>query len=465
MPTKLRNVEVREASLVDNPANPKARVVLFKAEKPMKTEGGESYPAEAYAHVPDAETPSTWKLRMWETPEKKETAAQIGRAVAALGPSGFRGNRVEIPAEDLPNVKRRILTAWRKTHPDAPEDEIPNVLKGRDSTAEGFVSRMLRAIGKGLGWSPEEVEKAEHEATTFAEELDEERNRKVESEVWNYVYALSGAISSTLRDQSVDREALIRGSLDQFTASIEAALPSWLQGNVVEKVGRAISAERAVRLKEMRDMLTAMIAETEPKPKKESDENMIDKAKLEADVRQHIEDLEKRAETAEQELAKAKQPPVVEDLLKGVSEPLRKRMEDLEKRAEEAEKVAKAEHDARVTKEFIEKAAGYSHLPMKAEEFGPVLKALAEKAPDEFAKIEAVLKTAEEQVATANLFGEAGRSGGAVGADTFAKIETVAKGLVEKGLAKTMPEAIAKAAEMHPDLYHEYRAELRKGAN
>ncbi len=43
------------------------------AEKVYKTENGMQFPAEAYAYVPDPDKPSTWKLRLWEDPEKKET--------------------------------------------------------------------------------------------------------------------------------------------------------------------------------------------------------------------------------------------------------------------------------------------------------------------------------------------------------------------------------------------------------
>ena len=95
-----------------------------------KREDGEDFPAEAFAYVPDAESPSTWKLRLWDSIDEKETAAQVGRALAALGPGGFRGNRVQIPAGDVEQVKARVLAAWRKTHPDAETGDEPAVLKG-----------------------------------------------------------------------------------------------------------------------------------------------------------------------------------------------------------------------------------------------------------------------------------------------------------------------------------------------
>ena len=100
---------------------------VVKMMKQMKTEDGVEYPAEAFAYVPDRERPSTWKLRLWDSPEEKVTPRQLGRAVAALGPGGFRGNRVEIPAEDMPKVKRTIAAAWRSTYGD--ERPVPQALK------------------------------------------------------------------------------------------------------------------------------------------------------------------------------------------------------------------------------------------------------------------------------------------------------------------------------------------------
>ena len=106
------------------------RKVETPIEKQTKREDGEDFPAEAFAYVPDPEKVSTWKLRLWDSLAERETAAQVGRAVAALGPGGFLGNRVQIPSEDLPAVKRRVVAAWRRTHPDATRDEEPAVLKG-----------------------------------------------------------------------------------------------------------------------------------------------------------------------------------------------------------------------------------------------------------------------------------------------------------------------------------------------
>lgn len=92
-----------------------------------KTEDGMEFPAEAYAYVPDPDTPSTWKLRLWETPEEKVTVAQLGRAAAALSPGGFRGNRVQLPDAAVEPVKRRIQAEYRKLGVEY--DDMPESVK------------------------------------------------------------------------------------------------------------------------------------------------------------------------------------------------------------------------------------------------------------------------------------------------------------------------------------------------
>lgn len=94
------------------------------AEEATKTEDGQSFPASDYAYVPDPEKPSTWKLRLTSTPGGAPDARIVGAAAAALGP-GFRGQRVQIPAADLPRVKAKVRAAWRRANPDKDADEMP----------------------------------------------------------------------------------------------------------------------------------------------------------------------------------------------------------------------------------------------------------------------------------------------------------------------------------------------------
>ena len=90
-----------------------------------KTEDGMAFPKAAFGYTPD-DVPTHWKLRLWETPQKKVTARQVGMAVAALG-KGFRGQKVAIPARELGTVKRRVLRAWHEANPG--DNAVPAVLK------------------------------------------------------------------------------------------------------------------------------------------------------------------------------------------------------------------------------------------------------------------------------------------------------------------------------------------------
>lgn len=146
MPTLLQDLRVKEVSLVDAGANPGARVALFKREDAWdpndeickavdgQTVQGKTFPKGDFAYTPD-DTPSHWKLRLTREPGGKPDAGIVGAAVAALG-KGFRGNKVQIPADALPSVKARVRAAWRKANPTRGDDELPSVLKGATMTIE-----------------------------------------------------------------------------------------------------------------------------------------------------------------------------------------------------------------------------------------------------------------------------------------------------------------------------------------
>lgn len=116
----------------------------------MKTEDGFEYPASCYAYVPDSEQVSTWKLRLC-TPETTEvTREQLGAAAAAFSPGGFRGNRVELPDEDIEPVKAKIRAEYRKLGVE--DEEIPESVKeigGEDvMDVKSMHSRMQELVEK-----------------------------------------------------------------------------------------------------------------------------------------------------------------------------------------------------------------------------------------------------------------------------------------------------------------------------
>lgn len=88
-----------------------------------------------YAYCPDREEPSTWKLRLTNSPGGKPDPGIVGAASAALGP-GFRGQKVEIPEEDRPAVIARVRRAWLSANPDKDQEDLPEVLKMEDGSVD-----------------------------------------------------------------------------------------------------------------------------------------------------------------------------------------------------------------------------------------------------------------------------------------------------------------------------------------
>lgn len=97
----------------------------YNISEVFKTDNGMKFSAKAYLVVPDKNKPSTWKLRIEETPGKI-TQAQLGRAAAALG-KGFRGRKVQLTAEQRKSALRKLRGLYRKLN--VPEKEWPDVLK------------------------------------------------------------------------------------------------------------------------------------------------------------------------------------------------------------------------------------------------------------------------------------------------------------------------------------------------
>jgi len=121
----------------------------LREQAATKTEEGKSYPAEAYAYVADAHKPSTWKLRLWESPDQNVTKAQLGRAAAALSPGGFRGQKVIIPVSEVAVVKRKVRTEYRKLNVD--EDDIPRWVKETETreVIQNYIPLTEAKIDKG----------------------------------------------------------------------------------------------------------------------------------------------------------------------------------------------------------------------------------------------------------------------------------------------------------------------------
>lgn len=129
------------------------------------------------------------------------------------------------------------------------------------------------------------------------------------------------------------------------------------------------------------------------------------------------------------------------------------------KKQEETEALLKEERDMRITKEFKEKAEGYTHIAKSDDEFGEVLKDASENMSKEnFEKLETTLKAADEQIEKGGLFNENG-SDLPGGSDTMSKIEKAAAEIRKEYPELTKAQSILKATDANPELAVEYKKE------
>lgn len=113
-----------------------------------KTDNGIKFPKEAYLYVPESGKPSTWKLRIWETPETKITVAQLGRAAAAFSAGGFRGQKVELPSEEVSTIKKKLVSLYKKE--GIKKEEIPNHLFEEGGVGDMADEKKLEDLEKKL---------------------------------------------------------------------------------------------------------------------------------------------------------------------------------------------------------------------------------------------------------------------------------------------------------------------------
>jgi len=144
---------------------------------------------------------------------------------------------------------------------------------------------------------------------------------------------------------------------------------------------------------------------------------------------------------------------------------------------EQSERLAKAELDAasalakadveyntRVEREFIAKAADFDALPTTPDEFGPVLRAVSEKAPEAFAEIDRILRAANAALKQGDIYRSIGRDGtDSTGGDAWSQILGKADELRVAHPELSRQSSIAKASELNPELVAAYQKEQRDG--
>ena len=119
--------------------------------------------------------------------------------------------------------------------------------------------------------------------------------------------------------------------------------------------------------------------------------------------------------------------------------------------ADEARAVAEAEKEARLSKEFSDKAGKFSNLPMEQEALASLLKKVAETLEDEeFSALETMLNGVDSTIGKSSLFAEVSSNE----SDSNGEIEAIAKSLMTEGV--TYEQAYEKALLDNPELYQRY---------
>lgn len=297
MLTQLFDLELNEISLVKTGDDPEAKIIMTKMQKaPMKTEGGKEYPAEAFAYAPDSESPSTWKLRLWENPQDKVTATQVGRAVAALG-SGFRGNKVQIPNKDLESVKRKVATAYKEANP---EKEVPKILTKENSEmkynreqlqemdVEALVNyimsmqnekeegEMEKKFKKSLDEKDVEIKKAKDELVTISKELEDLKEEQIKKEKESVKKELAAKAEKFIVP-GVEKEQIVKnlvsaheaGTLHSLEAAYEATTKALKDSDLLKEKGGSGGDGEDVKKSKIQSMIKSKMDEgmTEVKAK------------------------------------------------------------------------------------------------------------------------------------------------------------------------------------------------------
>ncbi|NBS62299.1 MAG: hypothetical protein EBT26_09750, partial [Microbacteriaceae bacterium] len=118
------------------------------------------------------------------------------------------------------------------------------------------------------------------------------------------------------------------------------------------------------------------------------------------------------------------------------------------------------ERDERLDAEAVAKSKEtFSTLGLEHETFAPALRRIA--AIDEaLAKsVEAVLVSADAQLAEAGLLKEFGTAKAVSGNSVYEEAKTLAKSLVETGVVKTIEQGIEKVLDSNPELAKRYYKE------
>lgn len=357
------------------------------------------------------------------------------------------------------------------------------LLKGKNK-AEETSDPEIGLFKRFLNWISGEVQKS---ATTFDEQINAVSMDAIRDEIWSVCYALQNSLNSILCDPELDssgKQSAMDTSIEQFATAMKEYIPGWA-GGTSAKIKKNLDAPDETDLPmvmKAHSNLEEIIQKSVETKGELEDMIQIDKSKMSAEERATYDELIKKfaVETNEgpsiekkapQKCEKEENPDVLDDegaekksftppeqntdddIYKGLHPLVREKLEALEKRAEEAE-----------DRELYAVAKKYEVLGEKPEELAKSLKTLKSAGGTAYNDMISILDRNVAMVNNSGVFGEIGKSfsGGTAAVKKSAaegKIDTIAKGLIEKDPSMPYNMALAKAWEAHPELMAEYEDE------
>lgn len=186
----------------------------------------------------------------------------------------------------------------------------------------------------------------------------------------------------------------------------------------------------------------------------------FDVATLSPEAKVEFDALTKRATDAEAKVTELTPKPEPEDEIPAA---IAKRIEDTEKRATDAEeRIQKMEVEKR-NEDAVRKVSAWKHLPIKATEFGPILRKIEDGlklSADEQKELDRVLGAANEVARVGQLFEEIGS--GADEGTAAAKVNKLAEDIRKADPKVTAAAARAQVYKNHPTLMTEVENEDRE---
>lgn len=353
------------------------------------------------------------------------------------------------------------------------------ITKNRDG--KSGLRRAWETIAKALGLvdetdGRESVEKSAHtfEEMTVVASLD-----KINDEMWSITRAIRESLWSILTDTEIaddDRLGLMEQSIDQFTAAAKAASAKWASGKLsnISKVKDGDAVQKNESKGDIEDMIKIDKSKMSEEERK-AYEALIEKFKVEVpeedevtkatgtDKTSKVDPGENEEEVEEEKPAKtkkadktckSKEEPAEEDVYKGLNPAVKAELESLKKFKDDIE-----------TQQLTEVAKKYEVLGKKPEDLVPTLKSLKAAGGTAYSDMIAVLDSAVQMTEQSGMFSEIGKSShGSAPAHVAksaaeGKIETIAKGFMEKDPNLGYTQAVAKAWAENPDIYDEYESE------